>query len=118
MRADEAGGAWAGIAVPAQAPPGRPGRGGKKPGKEKAIHRSRPPVRGSVQSMGIPAHRLPDETLLAGLGAADAGLSLAFVRRFQRVVFGGALRVIGRNSPSLLGTSGASAHLNGYIEVA
>ena len=95
MPADEAVGAWAGIAVPAQARPARPGRGGKKPGKEKTIHRSRPPVRDIVQSMGIPADRLPDETLLAGLGAADASLSLAFVRRFQRVVFGVALTVIG-----------------------
>jgi RNA polymerase sigma factor (sigma-70 family) len=44
--------------------------------------------------MGIPADRLPDETLLAGLGAGDADLSIAFVRRFQRVVFGVALTVI------------------------
>ena len=60
-----------------------------------AIHRSRRPVWDSVQKMGIPADRLPDETLLAGLGAGDADLSLAFVRRFQRVVFGVALTVIG-----------------------
>ncbi|HEY2241224.1 MAG TPA: sigma-70 family RNA polymerase sigma factor [Streptosporangiaceae bacterium] len=45
--------------------------------------------------MGIPADRLPDETLLAGLGAGDADLSLAFVRRFQRVVFGVAVTVLG-----------------------
>ena len=45
--------------------------------------------------MGIPADRLPDETLLAGFGTGDADLSLAFVRRFQRVVFGVALTVIG-----------------------
>jgi RNA polymerase sigma-70 factor (ECF subfamily) len=44
--------------------------------------------------MGIPADRLPDETLLEGLGAGDAELSIAFVRRFQRVVFGVALTVI------------------------
>ena len=60
-----------------------------------AIHRSRRPVWDTVQRMGIPADRLPDETLLAGLGAGDANLSLAFVRRFQRVVFGAALTVIG-----------------------
>ena len=43
--------------------------------------------------MGAPAERLPDETLLAGLGAGDADLALAFVRRFQRVVYGVALTV-------------------------
>jgi DNA-directed RNA polymerase specialized sigma24 family protein len=37
---------------------------------------------------------LPDETLLAGLGAGDADLALAFVRRFQRIVFGVAMTVI------------------------
>ena len=37
--------------------------------------------------MGTAADELPDETLLAGLGAGDADLALAFVRRFQRVVF-------------------------------
>jgi RNA polymerase sigma factor (sigma-70 family) len=47
----------------------------------------------SVQAMGAPAERLPDETLLAGLGAGDADLALAFVRRFQRVVYGVALTV-------------------------
>ncbi len=67
---------------------------GKVEGKT-AIHRSRRPVWDSVQRMGIPAERLPDETLLAGLGAGDADLSLAFVRRFQRAVFGVALTVIG-----------------------
>lgn len=53
----------------------------------------RPSVSLSVQTMGSPAERLPDETLLAGLGAGDAGLSIAFVRRFQRLVYGVALTV-------------------------
>jgi RNA polymerase sigma factor (sigma-70 family) len=48
--------------------------------------------------MGTPADRLPDETLLAGLGAGDANLAIAFVRRFQRLVFGVALTVI--NDPA------------------
>jgi len=48
-----------------------------------------------VQTMGTSADRLPDETLLAGLGAGDAVLAIAFVRRFQRLVFGVALTVIG-----------------------
>jgi RNA polymerase sigma factor (sigma-70 family) len=47
----------------------------------------------SVQTMGAPAEGLPDETLLAGLGAGDADLAIAFVRRFQRVVYGVALTV-------------------------
>jgi RNA polymerase sigma factor (sigma-70 family) len=45
--------------------------------------------------MGTAADGLPDETLLAGLGAGDADLALAFVRRFQRIVFGVAVGVIG-----------------------
>lgn len=54
---------------------------------------SRQAVSPSVQTMGSPADRLPDETLLAGLGAGDADLAIAFVRRFQRLVFGVALTV-------------------------
>jgi RNA polymerase sigma-70 factor (ECF subfamily) len=42
----------------------------------------------------VPAARLPDETLLAGLGAGDAELALAFVRRFQGVVFGVAVTIV------------------------
>jgi RNA polymerase sigma-70 factor (ECF subfamily) len=42
----------------------------------------------------VPATRLPDETLLAGLGAGDAELALAFVRRFQGVVFGVAVTIV------------------------
>jgi RNA polymerase sigma-70 factor (ECF subfamily) len=38
---------------------------------------------------------LPDDVLLAGLGAGDADLAVAFVRRFQRVVFGVAVAVLG-----------------------
>jgi RNA polymerase sigma factor (sigma-70 family) len=43
--------------------------------------------------MGIQADPLPDETLLAGLGAGDPDLSIAFVRRFQRIVFGVAVTI-------------------------
>lgn len=42
-----------------------------------------------------PPELLPDDMLLAGLGAGDAQLALAFVRRFQRMVFGVALAVVG-----------------------
>jgi RNA polymerase sigma factor (sigma-70 family) len=38
---------------------------------------------------------VPDETLLAGLGAGDADLAATFVRRFQGLVFGVALTVLG-----------------------
>ena len=44
--------------------------------------------------MGTTAEQLPDEVLLAGLGAGDPTLAIAFVRRFQQVVFGVALTVI------------------------
>lgn len=39
--------------------------------------------------------QVPDETLLAGLGAGDADLAVAFVRRFQGLVYGVALTVLG-----------------------
>jgi RNA polymerase sigma factor (sigma-70 family) len=45
--------------------------------------------------MATSGERLPDDVLLAGLGAGDADLAVAFVRRFQRVVFGVAVAVIG-----------------------
>jgi len=48
-----------------------------------------------VRDRGIPVELLPDETLLAGLGAGDPEVALAFVRRFQRLVFGVALAVLG-----------------------
>jgi len=54
---------------------------------------SRSSVSLTVQTMGSHADRLPDETLLAALGAGDADLAVAFVRRFQRVVYGVALTV-------------------------
>jgi RNA polymerase sigma-70 factor (ECF subfamily) len=44
--------------------------------------------------MGTSGERLPDEALLAGLGAGDAELAVAFVRRFQRIVYGVARAVI------------------------
>jgi RNA polymerase sigma factor (sigma-70 family) len=59
-----------------------------------AILLRRPAVYNSVQTMGTAPDGLPDETLLAGLGAGDADLALAFVRRFQRIVFGVAVGVI------------------------
>ena len=52
-------------------------------------------LRSNVLTVGTPADRLPDETLLAGLGAGDAELSVAFVRRFQSHVYGVALAIVG-----------------------
>lgn len=46
-------------------------------------------------SPGLPIDRLPDETLLAGLGRGDGELAVAFVRRFQHSVFGVAQAVVG-----------------------
>src|SRR5262245_57745441 len=48
-----------------------------------------------MRTVGTTAERLPDDALLAGLGAGDAELALAFVRRFQRIAFGVALAVTG-----------------------
>jgi RNA polymerase sigma-70 factor (ECF subfamily) len=48
-----------------------------------------------VRERGLSVESLPDETLLAGLGTGDAEIALAFVRRFQRVVFGVALAILG-----------------------
>jgi len=49
----------------------------------------------SARTRDADADRLPDEVLLARLGTGDAGSAVAFVRRFQRVVFGVALAVTG-----------------------
>lgn len=48
-----------------------------------------------MRERGIPVELLPDETLLAGLATGDAEIAVAFVRRFQRIVFGVALAVLG-----------------------
>jgi len=42
-----------------------------------------------------PLDGMPDDMLLAGLGTGDPQLALAFVRRFQRIVFGVALAIVG-----------------------
>lgn len=48
-----------------------------------------------MHRIGLPVERLADEALLAGLGTGDPELALAFVRRFQRRVFGVAVTVLG-----------------------
>lgn len=52
-----------------------------------------------VARIGLPADRMADDALLAGLGTGGPEVGLAFVRRFQRHVFGVALAVLG--DPSL-----------------
>jgi RNA polymerase sigma-70 factor (ECF subfamily) len=46
-----------------------------------------------METMGATGDWLSDEVLLAGLGEGDAALAVAFVRRFQRIVFGVAVAV-------------------------
>jgi len=47
------------------------------------------------QHPGLPAGRLSDEALLAGMAAGDPDACLAFVRRFQSKVYGLALTILG-----------------------
>jgi RNA polymerase sigma factor (sigma-70 family) len=53
------------------------------------------PIDDSAWTMDADAHRLPDEVLLARLGTGDVDSAVAFVRRFQRGVFGVALAITG-----------------------
>jgi DNA-directed RNA polymerase specialized sigma24 family protein len=48
-----------------------------------------------VSHVDLTAEGMSDGVLLAGFGAQDPRLAVAFVRRFQRVVFGIALGVVG-----------------------
>jgi len=48
-----------------------------------------------VARIGLPAEHMADDALLAGLAAGGPDVGLAFVRRFQRHVFGVALAVVG-----------------------
>jgi RNA polymerase sigma-70 factor (ECF subfamily) len=48
-----------------------------------------------MRRLGLPAERLPDEALMAGLTDGGPEVALAFVRRFQRKVYGVALAVVG-----------------------
>jgi RNA polymerase sigma factor (sigma-70 family) len=49
---------------------------------------------GSMPVRGARVGRMSDDMLLAGLGAGDAQAAVAFVRRFQPMVFGVALAVV------------------------
>jgi RNA polymerase sigma-70 factor (ECF subfamily) len=49
---------------------------------------------GKIRTVGASGGQ-SDEVLLAGLGAGDPDLAVAFVRRFQRIVFGVAVAVTG-----------------------
>ena len=48
-----------------------------------------------MRERGLRTGLLPDETLLAGLATGDPEVALAFVRRFQGIVFGVAIAVLG-----------------------
>jgi RNA polymerase sigma-70 factor (ECF subfamily) len=60
-----------------------------------ATPQKHPPADEGVQAMAIDADQLPDEVLLAGLGTGDVRFMAAFVRRFQRLVFGVAKTITG-----------------------
>jgi RNA polymerase sigma-70 factor (ECF subfamily) len=45
--------------------------------------------------MGLPLGQATDEALLAGLTTGDPEIAVAFVRRFQRTVYGVAIAVVG-----------------------
>ncbi|MFG2498857.1 RNA polymerase sigma factor [Streptomyces sp. NPDC048441] len=47
-----------------------------------------------MRRLGLPIGRLSDEALLAGMATGDPEVALAFVRRFQRMVFGIAVAVV------------------------
>ena len=51
----------------------------------------------NVSTRRAPLESIPDDMLLAGLGTQDPQAALAFVRRFQPMVFGIALSVVGDN---------------------
>jgi RNA polymerase sigma factor (sigma-70 family) len=72
----------------------RPGRG-RHLRPVDAIQNTDGSVSPDVRGFGIPVDRLPDETLLAGLATGDEEIAVAFVRRFQRAVFGVAFAVLG-----------------------
>src|SRR6266540_4281882 len=63
--------------------------------RRRAIQSDQPDVLADMRDRGLPVEVLPDETLLAGLATGDAEIAVAFVRRFQRTVFGVALAVLG-----------------------
>ncbi|MFD7553291.1 MULTISPECIES: RNA polymerase sigma factor [unclassified Streptomyces] len=48
-----------------------------------------------MRRMGLPLGNAPDEALLTGLTTGDPDIAVAFVRRFQRTVYGVALAVAG-----------------------
>ncbi|MFF9646576.1 RNA polymerase sigma factor [Kitasatospora aureofaciens] len=48
-----------------------------------------------MRRTGLPWEQVPDEALLAGLMTGDPEIAVAFVRRFQRRVFGVAVAVVG-----------------------
>lgn len=60
-----------------------------------AIPGGAPAVSTGMRRMGLPLGSAPDEALLSGLTTGDPDIAVAFVRRFQRTVYGVALAVAG-----------------------
>ncbi len=58
------------------------------------IRSARFAVSTGMRRLGLPLGRLSDEALLAGLATGAPEVALAFVRRFQRMVFGIAVAVV------------------------
>ncbi|MBO0732452.1 MAG: sigma-70 family RNA polymerase sigma factor [Acidimicrobiaceae bacterium] len=48
-----------------------------------------------MRPAGLPVDQLPDDSLLAGFGSGDDEATVAFVRRFQRRIYGVARAVVG-----------------------
>ncbi|SHI23148.1 RNA polymerase sigma-70 factor, ECF subfamily [Streptomyces sp. 3214.6] len=58
------------------------------------IRSARFAVSTGMRRLGLPLGRLSDEALLAGMATGAPEIALAFVRRFQRMVFGIAVAVV------------------------
>ena len=67
----------------------------RHPRRRRPIQSDRPDVSNDMAEASTAIEGLPDETLLAGLATGDAEIAVAFVRRFQRQVFGVAVAVLG-----------------------
>jgi len=97
MDAGRAAVTTSGLAVPGGLLRARPRRGRRAAAGARAaapIPWRASPGDDNLGRIGTTADVLPDETLLAGFGAGDADLAGAFVRRFQRAVYGVALTVL------------------------
>jgi RNA polymerase sigma factor (sigma-70 family) len=63
--------------------------------KPRAIRSAPSTVSMGMRRIGLPVGRVSDEALLAGLATGDHEITVAFVRRFQSMVYGVAVAVLG-----------------------